>query len=189
MEQVQEPVKKQPEHLLQRQNYSVVILAAYLSYVVPLVGLLLAYVLDNPVFTANVFTSVVLLSFLLVIVQMYGLLKYLGNFESGAKTQYFLRYLIAALVLLFFTFLVSAFVGLFVEYYSLLICFIPLLLVGWRLLQLTKKGYDFVGGLFLLGLGMMLSAIFFPFVVFVPLLLIYVFKKAKKYVNAYGFAE
>lgn len=175
--------------LLKKQNFDVIILTAYLSYIVPLVGLLLIYIVDIPVVSANVFTVVVLFSFLSAIVQMGGLLTYLGNFENAAKAQYFLKYLIAVFVLLFFVFLASAFIGLLVEFYSLLICFIPLLIVGWRLLQLTKRGYDFVGGLFLLGIGMMLSAAIFPLALFIPLLMILVFRKAKKYSGQFGFAE
>lgn len=172
---------------LRKQSFKFAIAISFALVIVAVLGIIFIYVVNDPIGSAFVFTATILACFSLVIIQMLCLYKYLRNFQNGDKAQYFMKYLIVATFILFVLSCIAAFIGLVAEPYTIIICLIPQFLVGWQLVKINMRGNDFVGGLSFLGPVMCTSAILFPLIVLLPILVGYVFIKAYKYTELYGF--
>ena len=175
---------------LKKQNFKLAIAVLYILIIVAILGAIFIYLVNDPIGSVLVLAGTILVCFPFVIVQMLCFHKYLSNFQNGEKAQYFMKYLIAATLVLFILFFIAIFIGFvpgFVaEFYTIIICLIPQFLVGWQLVRINTQGKDFVGGLSLLGLVMCTTAILFPLIIFIPIVVGYTFTKAYRYSELYG---
>ncbi len=178
-----------PPPLLRKQNFKLAIAISVTLIILAILGVIVMYAVNDPIGSAIVFESTILVCFPLIITQMLYLHKYLGNFKNGEKAQYFMKYLIAATLVLFIVSFIATLTGLVPEFYTIIICFIPQFLVGWQLVKINTNGNDFVGGLSFLGPVMCTSAILFPLIILIPVLVGYVFIKANKYSVLHGFSN
>lgn len=174
---------------LKRQNFKLVIAISSVLTIIAILGVIFIYVVDDSIGSTFVLAGTILVCFPLVIIQMLCLHKYLGNFRNGEKARYFMKYLVAATLMLFILSFIATFIDFVPEFYTIIICLIPQFLVGWQLIKINIKGNDFVGGLSFLGTVMCISAILFPFIIVIPVLVGYIFFKAGRYAELYGFSN
>ncbi len=174
---------------LKRQNFKLVIAISSVLTIIAILGVIFIYVVDDSIGSTFVLAGTILVCFPLVIIQMLCLHKYLGNFRNGEKARYFMKYLVAATLMLFILSFIATFIDFVPEFYTIIICLIPQFLVGWQLIKINIKGNDFVGGLSFLGPVMCISAILFPFIIVIPVLVGYIFFKAGRYAELYGFSN
>lgn len=174
---------------LKRQNFKLAIAISSVLTIIAILGVIFIYVVDDSIGSTFVLAGTILVCFPLVIIQMLYLHKYLGNFRNGEKARYFMKYLVAATLMLFILSFIATFIDFVPEFYTIIICLIPQFLVGWQLIKINIKGNDFVGGLSFLGPVMCTSAILFPFIIVIPVLVGYIFFKAGRYAELYGFSN
>ncbi|MFT4222035.1 hypothetical protein [Dysgonomonas sp.] len=174
---------------LKRQNFKLAIAISSVLTIIAILGVIFIYVVDDSIGSTFVLAGTILVCFPLVIIQMLCLHKYLGNFRNGEKARYFMKYLVAATLMLFILSFIATFIDFVPEFYTIIICLIPQFLVGWQLIKINIKGNDFVGGLSFLGPVMCTSAILFPFIIVIPVLVGYIFFKAGRYAELYGFSN
>lgn len=174
---------------LKKQNFKLAIAISLVLMVLAILGVIVIYGMNDPIGSAIVFEGTILACFPLVVTQMLYLHKYLDNFPNGEKAQYFMKYLIAATLVLFIVSFIATLTGLVPEFYTIIICFIPQFLVGWQLVKINTNGNDIVGGLSFLGILMCISSILFPLIILIPILVGYIFIKAYKYSKLYGFSN
>ncbi|MFV0536655.1 MAG: hypothetical protein ACK5M3_04690 [Dysgonomonas sp.] len=174
---------------LKKQNFKLAIAISFILIMIAILGVIFTYVVNDPIGSAFVLGGTILVCFPFIIIQMLCLHKYLGNFRNGEKAQYFMKYLIATTLVLLILSFIAIFIGFAFEIYTIIICFIPQFLVGWQLVKLNTKGNDFVGGFSFLGPIMCTSVILFPLVILIPILVGYIFIKANRYAEQYGFSN
>lgn len=174
---------------LKKQNFKLAIAISLALIMVIVVAAIATYWVNDPIGSSFIFTLSLLVCFPLILAQMLFFHKYLGNFQNGERAQYFMKFLIAATSILFVLLFVSAFIGLVAEVYTVVICLIPQFLVGWQLVKINTKGNDFVGGLSWLGPVLCTSAILVPLIFVIPILVGYVFFRANKYADLYGYSN
>lgn len=172
---------------LKKQNFKFAIVLSFALVIIAALGIAFAYIVNDAVGGSLILTGTILICFPLVIIQMLCLHKYLDNFENSKKARYFMKYLIAAVSVLFIMSFTAAFIGFVFEFYTIIICLIPQFLVGWQLVKINVRGNDFVGGFSLLGPMMCTSAVLLPLIALIPVLVGYIFIKANKYEEQYGF--
>lgn len=172
---------------LKRQNFRFAIVISLAFIIIPIFGIAYIYIVNDPIGSAFVLAGILLICYPLVIIQMLCLHKYLGNFLNGEKAQYFMKYLIAATIVFFVLTFVATYIGFYIEPYTIIIYLIPQFLVGWQLVKINTRGNDFVGGFSFLGPMMCTSAILIPLIIVIPIFVGYVFFKANRHADLYGF--
>lgn len=172
---------------LKRQNFKLAIVISLALIIIPILAIAYIYIMNDPIGSTFILAGIQLICYPLIIIQMLCLHKYLGNFLNGEKAQYFMKYLIAATAVLFILTCIATYIGFDAEPYTIIICLIPQFLVGWQLVKINTKGNDFVGGFSFLGPVMCTSAILIPLIILIPIFVGYVFFKANKHADLYGF--
>ena len=134
----------------------------------------------------------------LITIQMVTLRKYLSSFSWSDDARKYLYYLsfapVACIFLYLFILALSITKEMHWQYAVLLLALliVPLILqflLGWQMVRLSRDGDDYVGGMSAVGTLMCISSIIFPLAFFVPFAVAYLFIKAKKYAEQYGFEE
>ncbi|WP_163273783.1 hypothetical protein [Dysgonomonas sp. 511] len=135
----------------------------------------------------------------LISVQMIMLRKYLLNFSGSEKACKYLLYLSVApwfLIALFVIFIVYYIASNNNDTLLFFLLFVPLLAIlvlqfmaGWQIVKINSNGNDFVGGLSVVGPLMCTASILFLLMYLIPFAVAYVFFKAEKYSDRYGFEE